>query len=235
MNRSLPLFAGVIGSFALSVAAIVLLPKGQIGALQPQTTEDEGKITDIFPIENQGIAAAGREVYAANGCYYCHSQQVRDPQNGTDLDRGWGERRTVARDYIFEAPPFLGAARFGPDLANVGSAKWRNEPVDEARKPAKRDAAWHLLHLYDPRAVITQSIMPSYRYLFEERKISGQRSADSLPVAARKGAEYEVVPTADAKTLVGYLLSLDRSYPLKEVKSAAAPAAAPAGAAPATK
>lgn len=234
MNRSLPLFAGVIGSFALSVAAIVLMPKGQIGALQPQITEDEGKITDIFPIENRGIAAKGREVYASNGCYYCHSQQVRDPQNGTDLDRGWGERRTVARDYIFEEPPFLGAARFGPDLANVGSAKWRNEPEGEVRKPARRDAAWHLLHLYNPRAVITQSIMPSYRYLFDERKISGQRSADALPVAARKGADYEVVPTADAKALVGYLLTLDRSHPLKEVKTAAAPAAA-AGAAPAAK
>jgi cytochrome c oxidase cbb3-type subunit 2 len=229
MNRSLPLFAGVIGSFALSIVAIVLMPKSQIGALQPQVTEDEGKITDIFPIENLGIAAKGREVYASNGCYYCHSQQVRDPQNGTDLDRGWGERRTVARDYLFEAPPFLGSARFGPDLANVGSAKWRNEPEDESRKPAKRDAAWHLLHLFNPRTVVTQSIMPSYRYLFEERKISGQRSADALPVAARKGADYEVVPTADAEALVGYLLTLDRSHPLKEVKSApTAAAAAPA-------
>ena len=88
MNRSLPLFAGVIGSFALSVAAIVLMPKSQIGALAPQTTVDEGKYTDIFPIENRGIAEKGREVYASNGCYYCHSQQVRDMQNGTDLERG---------------------------------------------------------------------------------------------------------------------------------------------------
>lgn len=234
MNRSLPLFAGVIGSFALSVAAIVLIPKAQIGALTPQTTEEEGKITDIFPIENRGIAEKGREVYAANGCYYCHSQQVRDPQNGTDLDRGWGERRTVARDYIFEQPPFLGGQRFGPDLANVGSAKWRNEPEGETRKPAKRDAAWHLLHLYNPRAVITQSIMPSYRYLFEERKISGQRSVDALPVEARKGRDYEILPTADAKALVGYLLTLDRSHPLKEVKSATAAVPA-AAAAPAAK
>jgi len=227
MNRSMPLFTGVIGSFAISLAAIVLVPKSQIGALQPQITEDEGKITDIFPIENRGIAEKGRAIYAANGCYYCHSQQVRDPQNGTDLVRGWGERRTVARDYLFEEPPFLGANRFGPDLSNVGSAKWRNEPEGETRKPARRDAAWHLLHLYHPRAVITQSIMPSYRYLFEQRKVSGQRSVDALPVVAPKGADYEIVPKAEAKALVGYLLTLDRSHPLQEVKSAAAaPAAA---------
>ena len=233
MNRSIQLYAGVIGSFALSIVALVLLPKAQIGALQPQTTEDEGKITDVFPIENRGIAEKGREVYAANGCYYCHSQQVRDPQNGLDLERGWGERRTVARDYLFEQPPFLGKTRLGPDLANVGSAKWRNEPEDESRKPKKRDAAWHLLHLYAPRTVITESNMPSYRYLFEERKISGQRSADALPVAARGGIDYEVVPKTEAKALVGYLMTLDRSHPLKEVKSLAVAAAAPAPAAPA--
>lgn len=234
MNRSLPLFAGVIGSFALSVSAIVLMPKGQIGALQPQTTEDEGKITDIFPIQNAGIAEQGRAVYAANGCYYCHSQQVRDVQNSTDLLRGWGERRTVARDYIFEEPPFLGAMRLGPDLSNVGSAKWRNEPEGDIRKPARRDAAWHLLHLYNPRAVITQSIMPSYRFLFEERKVTGQRSADALPVQAPKGSDYEIVPKAEAKALVGYLMTLDRSHPLNEVKSVASAAPA-AAAAPAAK
>lgn len=231
MNRSIQLYAGVIGSFALSVAAVILLPKAQIGALQPQTAEDEGKIVDIFPIENLGIAAQGREVYASNGCYYCHSQQVRDAQNGIDIERGWGQRRTVARDYIFEQPPFLGSARLGPDLANVGSAKWRNEPEIETRKPKKRDAAWQLLHLYNPRTVITESNMPSYRYLFEERKITGQRSADALPVAARKGDDYEVVPKAEAKALVGYLMTLDRSHPLKEVKGATASAAATAPAA----
>ncbi len=217
MDRSLPLFAGVIGSFALSAFTLVIVPKAQIGALQPQTTLDEGKITDIYPIENAGMIK-GREVYAANGCIYCHSQQVRDVQNGTDIERGWGERRTVARDYLFEQPPFLGSVRLGPDLANVGSPKWRNEPEGETLKPKKRDRAWHLLHLYAPRTVITESNMPPYRYLFEERKISGQRSADALDVLPRGGAGYEVVPKNEAKALVAYLLSLDRSHPLQEVK-----------------
>ena len=145
--------------------------------MQPQFTDDEGKIVDIYPIENAGIVKAGRAVYASEGCIYCHSQQVRDEQNGTDIERGWGARRTVARDYLFENPPFLGSTRLGPDLANVGSAKWRNEPEDEdpKYKPAKRDAAWQLLHLYAPRSIVKDSNMPPYRYLFEKRKISGQR------------------------------------------------------------
>lgn len=223
MNRSLTFIAWIIASFALSTYALVILPQKQIGGLQPQFVDDEGKVTDIYPIENRGVVEKGRAVYRSEGCIYCHSQQVRDVQNGTDLERGWGERRTVARDYIFEQPPFLGSTRIGPDLANVGSAKWRNEALDDPRKPAKRDAKWHLLHLYAPTTVITESNMPPYRYLFEKKKISGQKSADALALTGKDAPEagYEIVPKQEAKDLVGYLLSLDRSHPVNEVKSPA--------------
>ena len=229
MNRSTPLFAGIIGSFALSFYALVLVPQKQLGSLQPQYADDEGKIVDIYPIENVGMKA-GRGVYASEGCIYCHSQQVRDEQNGTDIERGWGARRTVARDYLFDDPPFLGSTRLGPDLANAGAAKWRNEPEDEDAKfkPAKRDAAWQLLHLYAPRTIVKDSNMPPYRYLFEKRKISGQRAADALNLTGKDAPEegYEIVPKPEAKALVSYLLSLDKSHPLKEVKTAAPEVAA---------
>ncbi|MEA3210480.1 MAG: cytochrome c oxidase cbb3-type subunit [Chthoniobacter sp.] len=225
MNRSLPLIAWIIASFALSTYALVIIPQHQIGGLQPQFVEEEGKVIDIYPIQNLAMEK-GRAVYKSEGCVYCHSQQVRDPQNGTDLERGWGERRTVARDYIFEQPSFLGSTRLGPDLANAGSPKWRNEDLDDPRKPVKRDRAWHLLHLYHPTAVITESNMPPYRYLFEKRKISGQQSADALNLSGADAPEpgYEIVPKAEAKALADYLLSLNRSHPLNEVKSAAAEA-----------
>lgn len=229
MNRSLNLFAGIIGSFALSCTALVLIPHWQLGGLQPQTTEDEGKIVDIYPVKNVGHED-GRAIYKSEGCFYCHSQQVRDEQNGTDLDRGWGVRRTVARDYIFEKAPVLGSMRIGPDLSNVGSPKWRNEPEGEyaTYKPKKRDAAWHLLHLYAPRTVIRDSNMPPYRYLFEKRKISGERSKNALdltgPDAPKPG--YEVVPKPEAEKLVAYLMSLDKSHPLNEVKGSAPEVAA---------
>jgi cytochrome c oxidase cbb3-type subunit 2 len=226
MNRSLPLFSWIIISFALSCYALVIIPQKQIGGLQPQFTEEEGKIIDIYPIENRGVNA-GRDVYRSEGCIYCHSQQVRDVQNGTDIERGWGERRTVARDYIFEQPPFLGSTRLGPDLANVGSAKWRNEAPDDPRRPAKRDRAWHLLHLYAPTTVIAESNMPPYRYLFKKEKISGQRSYEALNLSGKNAPEdgYQIVPNERARDLVEYLLSLDRSHPLNEVKSATPEAA----------
>lgn len=227
MSRSSHLFAGIFGSFAVSCFALVLVPQMQLGGLQPQVDEENN---DVYPVRNP---RQGRDVYVAEGCQYCHSQQVRDPQYGTDLERGWGARRTVARDYLYEAAPTPGSSRLGPDLANIGSADWRNEDKDDPRKPARRDRAWHYLHLYQPKSVVTESNMPPYRYLFEKRKIAGERANDALNIKSEDG--YEIVPKAEAKHLVSYLLSLDRSHSLKEAKplESGAPAAAPAPAAPA--
>src|SRR5439155_15499177 len=95
-------------------------------------------------------------------------------------------------------------------------------------------AAWHHKHLYSPRSVTMDSNMPAYRFLYEKRRISGELSADALKLAEREALPegWEVVPTYDAKCLVAYLMSLDQSHPLKEVKSGA-PAAAAAPPAPA--
>ena len=78
--------------------------------------------------------------------------------------------------------------------------------------------------------------MPAYHFLYEKRRISGQRAADAVKLGERDVVPegWEVVPTYDAKCLVAYLMSLDQSHPLKEVKSTAAPpASAPAAPAPA--
>ena len=86
------------------------------------------------------------------------------------------------------------------------------------------------------------STMPAYKFLYEKHQISGEPSADALqltgPDAPPPG--WEIVPSYDAKCLVTYLMSLDQSHPLKEVKSAggvapapaASPAATPAGSPP---
>ena len=71
--------------------------------------------------------------------------------------------------------------------------------------------------------------MPAYRFLYEKRRISGERSADALKLTGKEAVRegWEIIPTYEAKCLVAYLMSLDQSHPLKEVKSAA-PASAPA-------
>jgi cytochrome c oxidase cbb3-type subunit 2 len=147
---------------------------------------------------------------------------------GPDIARGWGQGRSVAADYLLDQPALLGSQRLGPDLANVGLRM--------------SSPAWHLLHLYDPRAVVPGSVMPPYRFLFEARKIGQQPSPDALTLsgptpkfdaagtrtnwtspesirltaAAAPPSGTEIVPTDEAKALVAYLLSLRADVPLFE-------------------
>ena len=76
------------------------------------------------------------------------------------------------------------------------------------------------------------SNMPAYKFLYEKRRITGERSADALKLTDQDapGEEWEIVPSYDAKCLVAYLMSLDQSHELKEAKltSAPAPATSPA-------
>lgn len=129
MKGLLPLFLGVFGTFAFSWVGLTVIPNYQIGHLDPQMDE-EG--TDIYPQPKSGMADRGRHIYTANGCFYCHSQQVRPYYAGSDIDRKWGDRRSAPRDYIFARPADLGKMRMGPDLANVG----KRAPAEEENAPS---------------------------------------------------------------------------------------------------
>src|SRR5690348_16429846 len=88
-------------------------------------------------------AKAGKAVYVANGCVACHTQQVRN----VAMDKVWGTRPSIAADYADlhrtdfwrNTATVMGTERTGPDLATIGN-----------RQPSLE---WHLLHLYQPRAV----------------------------------------------------------------------------------
>jgi cbb3-type cytochrome oxidase cytochrome c subunit len=320
MKGLAPLFLGIFGTFAFSWVGLTVIPNWQIGHLNPQSDE-EG--TDIYPMPQSGMVTRGARVYAANGCNYCHSQQVRAEYAGADIERKWGDRRSAPRDYIFERPVLLGKMRMGQDLANIGarapkeeespsptgsaspapqgaavssgavaSAKTASPPPGTSPSPATApatspgaiaskpptspgaaspppskspttaaaggtspaaaasppaagppwpeqtaglppmySAAWHHVHLYSPRGVNLDSNMPSYRFLYQTRRISDARSSDALQLTGSDAPPegWEIVPTYDAKCLVAYMMALNQSHPLKEVKSAgAAPAASPA-------
>jgi cbb3-type cytochrome oxidase cytochrome c subunit len=304
MKGLVPLFIGLFGTFAFSWVGLTVIPNWQIGALNPQTDE-EG--TDAYPTPKSGMADRGRRIYAANGCIYCHSQQIRPDYDSADIDRvrdagpspgpKWAERRSAPRDYIFDRPVVLGKERMGPDLANIGKAAPTEEEKPAATPPANASAnspappqsppanpsapkpgtsgsppaaatspappaaavnpspaasaspnptglppayseAWHHRHLYAPRSMSPDnrdSTMPAYKFLYEKHPISGERSADALQLEGRDAPPpgWEVVPTYEAKCLVAYLMSLDQSHPLKEVKTAPGGAAPPAGSSPA--
>ncbi len=138
------------------------------------------------------------------GCVYCHSQQPRDPTQAPDNARGWG-RPSVPGDYAFDSPHLLGTMRTGPDLLNIGS---RQPSVD-----------WHLAHLYNPRAVVPGSTMPSYPFLFRTSAIPESNDVVlNLPPAF--APPHRTVATQDALDLVQYLKELDRTYATDAIPAA---------------
>jgi cytochrome c oxidase cbb3-type subunit 2 len=122
----------------------------------------------------------------------------------------------VAQDYLGDYPVMLGVQRIGPDLANIS---------------VRKDPAWHLLHLYDPKLLVPGSMMPPYRYLFEKRRITaGHRPSSRALKLDNVPPGYEIVPTEDVDALVAYLLSLRAEVELPEAPVPRPPgAAAPAG------
>jgi cytochrome c oxidase cbb3-type subunit 2 len=216
--RSAPLiFLGILVGLAASWWGVIVVPNYQVGRA---TTVLARSLGAHYPPTRPGLARQGAEVYRREGCNTCHSQLVRPAGFGYDIGLGWGPRRTVAQDYLRDEPVMLGTVRVGPDLANIGT---RMGAGDTNAEPAL--VAYHLRHLYHPRTVMPNSVMPAYPYLFEKRRISGSPSLDALQLAGEYAPEpgYEVVPTPEVLALVAYLLSLQAGVSLPE-----APVAPPA-------
>jgi cytochrome c oxidase cbb3-type subunit II len=205
-------FLGLFAALGLAWAGIVLGANAQLSTLAP--FYDSGDSL-AYPQGMPGIAARGQLVYRSLECASCHTQQVRRAGFGADQARGWGDRQSVARDYIYQPAVQLGQFRIGPDLANLGG-----------RKPSAPDAGDLYQLLYTG-----QGGMPAYSFLFEDRQILGQVSDLALPLTGRYRPEagHEIVPTPRAQALVAYLLSLNSAYDYPEARPAPAPAPEKAG------
>lgn len=171
-----------------------------------------GGLVEIIPLMNQKAATqpaeglhlrtplevAGREVYLREGCYNCHSQQVRSLAE--EVLR-YGPAAT-AGESVYDHPFQWGSKRTGPDLSRVGG---------------RYSDDWHLMHLRNPRDVVPESNMPGYAWLEHERFDAGEVAA-MMRALSRVGVPYSEaeIATADAATvhknklqaLVAYLQSL---------------------------
>ncbi len=210
MNPGPLLFLATFFMMSVSWFGFVLMPQIQIGR-QPQVEVDG----QFYPPMRPGMARQGEQVYRANGCFYCHTEQVRPKGFGTDVERGWGGRpgmvQSVAQDYLYDRPVMLGSQRIGPDLANIGRRQTNELEL--------------LKHIYNPQLTMPKSVMPPYKFLFETRKLRAGESpsADALPVG-NAAPDEEVVPTDDARALAAYLLSLHSDSILFETPPPPAPA-----------
>jgi cytochrome c oxidase cbb3-type subunit II len=205
MNYGPLLFLGILFTLASSWFGLVLMPTRQLGLQEPNYATNDVGVVAIYPQERAGEARQGAEHYRSLGCNYCHTQQVRPAGFGADIERGWGRRRSVARDYIYDKPIMLGSSRTGPDLTNIGE-----------RQPSYD---WHYAHLYNPQTTSKGSVMPPYAFLFEVRPIpAAGPSTNALKLAAEFAppAGFEVLPRPEARQLVEYLRSLKTSADLPE-------------------
>ncbi len=235
---------GLTATFGIAWLAVVIVPFFLMRSIEPVAFDEiaDGK-EGIYHPKHTGRTVNGAEVYAANGCYQCHTQLIRPTYAGNELgrpdwaglkqdeERGDTRRESNIFDYQGEKFAQIGLTRLGPDLSNFGRR------VEAIYAKGADPQAWVLMHLYDPRANPTRptSTCPSVRFLFEEKDVKGQMPADALPVQAPEGKA--VVPTHEALALADYLLALKRddvvpasmSHAPPSKPAEAKPAAAPQG------
>jgi len=189
-NNYKRLYLTAFGLFVFLTFMVVILP-----ALTNQN--NNGLLPGYeLPSEDE---AAGKALFISNGCVACHTQQVRN----VAMDERWGTRPGLAADYAGihrqdfwrNTATLMGTERTGPDLTDIGN-----------RQPS---ADWHLLHLYQPRAVVKESIMPAFTWLFTEKdKIETGDTEIQVPDQFKADVNKKIIATKEALQLVAYLKSL---------------------------
>jgi cytochrome c oxidase cbb3-type subunit 2 len=226
--RFIALFAGV---FFLLLAVVTqgilpfIEPSAQVNRVTAAVRTDFGQLkwmvaesTDYTPAQR-----LGRQIYLREGCWYCHSQFVRPVTGET---RRWGPV-SEAGEYAFDVPHLFGTRRIGPDLTRVG-LKYSDE--------------WHLAHFWDPRQLSPDSIMSSYRGLFDTPEdpvrivddTTGGRTLERTAVTERlfdftSQTQIALTPNSDgllfvplqARTKVPVILTPNKEYTGDTVRIAA--------------
>ena len=127
------------------------------------------------------LQLAGRDIYVREGCYGCHSQQIRPFRSETERYGPY----SVAGEFVYDRPFQFGSKRTGPDLARVGK-RYSDE--------------WHRIHLINPRDVVPESNMPGYPWL-EDAMVDGDEITAKLRALQILGDPYtdeQIAAAADA-------------------------------------
>src|SRR5579883_1350736 len=163
----------------LLVATLLTVSIGGIVEIVPlftiETTIERVKgVRPYSPLE-----LAGRDVYTREGCYLCHSQQIRPFRD--EVER-YGHY-SLAAESMYDHPFQWGSKRIGPDLARIGG---------------KYSDDWHRDHLKDPRSVVPTSVMPGYPQL-ATNDLDFRHIGEDMKVQALLGVPYSAEMIADAQ------------------------------------
>lgn len=144
------------------------------------------------------LQLAGRDIYIREGCYGCHSQQIRPFRSETERYGPY----SVAGEFVYDRPFQFGSKRTGPDLARVGK---------------RYSDDWHRIHMINPRDVVPESNMPGYPWLMDatidgEEVVAKMRALQFLgdPYTDQQiaGAPDAVAGKTEMDALIAYLQNL---------------------------
>lgn len=163
----------------LAVAVLVTISIGGIVQLVPLYTMESTieKVDGMRPYSP--LELAGRNIYVREGCYLCHSQQIRPFRD--EVER-YGHY-SLAAESMYDHPFQWGSKRTGPDLARAGG-KYSND--------------WHVVHMNNPRNVVPESVMPAYPFL-GKKPLGYDDIGDHLAAQQMIGVPYTDAQIASAK------------------------------------
>ena len=214
MERKAVRFAIVVFIALVIGGAVEIIPMMKVESNIP-------KISSVKPYSP--LELTGRDVYISNGCYNCHSQQIRPLRYETDR---YGEYSKIG-EFVYDHPFQWGSRRSGPDLARAG---WVGSST-------YKTAIWHYNHFTKPQEMFPQSIMPSYAWMIDKDvdlsmipiKIRAMQTlgvpyekgydlkatddymkeADKI-VAELKASGVTIKPTSEVVAMIAYLHKLGR-------------------------
>lgn len=173
----------------MTIFMVIAISFGGLVEIVPQfflkqtTTPIEG----LKPLN--AVQLEGRDIYIREGCHVCHTQMVRPLR--AEVER-YGHY-SVAGESVYEHPFLWGSKRTGPDLARVGG---------------RYSDDWHKVHLFNPRIVVPESIMPAYPWLYDN-KLDGKHTADKMRALAKVGVPYTEEDIAGAERAVKGMTEMD--------------------------
>ncbi len=187
----------------LTILILLVISVGGLVEIVPLMLSAAKKQGDVKIVPRTALEQAGFDIYTREGCYLCHSQQIRPFRSETERYGPY----SVAAESQYDHPFQFGSKRTGPDLARVGG---------------RYSDDWHRVHLNNPRDVVPESNMPGFPWLAQNH-IDGPLMARKLRVLRMLGTPYTDADIAGApaavqdKTeqdaLIAYLQSLGIDKP----------------------
>jgi len=167
-----PIQLTVLATIAILIGGIIqIVPTLVVKSNIPTITS----VKPYTPLELEG-----RDLYIREGCVGCHSQMVRPFRS--EVSR-YGEY-SKSGEYVYDHPFLWGSKRTGPDLMRVGG---------------KYNDNWHFNHMWDPQSTSAGSIMPGYKWLFDNKPMDYSKTEDKMRVMVKLGVPYTDQDIANAK------------------------------------